>query len=257
MKREELKQVARETMEILSKGSYNDIDLSINKMIDDTKLIRDLELKLYKQPDWYKIKSNVINKGVVDTAIELHKQNPNNKISILNFASAKNPGGGFTKGSQAQEESIARATTIYKSLIKYDKEFYEYHRKQNNPLYSNLMIHSPNVKIFRNDKGILLDTTININIISCAAPNAGVAKSRSIYPNSINDALKDRIYRIIQLAKNIDTDILILGAFGCGVFKNEPIVVSNHFERAINQIVPRCSMDIKFAIVGKPQKGFY
>ncbi|GAA0106918.1 hypothetical protein UT300013_35440 [Paraclostridium sordellii] len=74
---------------------------------------------------------------------------------------------------------------------------------------------------------------------------------------SINIHMKDRIYRIVQLAKNIDTDILILGAFGCGVFKNDSVFTSSNFERVINRIILRDSMTIKFAIVGKVPRGFY
>ncbi len=143
MNREELKHIALETMKIINRGSYNNIELHIEQMVTDTRLVRDLDIRLNKQPDWYSIKPNVVNKGVIDTAIDLYKQNPNSKITILNFASAKNPGGGFLNGSQAQEESIARATTLCKSLRKYDKEFYQYHRDLKSPLYSNLMIHSP------------------------------------------------------------------------------------------------------------------
>lgn len=257
MNREELKHIALETMRITNRGSYNNIELHIEQMVTDTRLVRDLDIRLNKQPDWYSIKPNVVNKGVVDTAIDLHKQNPHSKITILNFASAKNPGGGFLNGSQAQEESIARATTLCKSLRKYDKEFYQYHRDLKSPLYSNLMIHSPNVEIIRSDNGELLETPISIDVISCAAPNAGVARDKGLEPLSINIHMKDRIYRIVQLAKNIDTDILILGAFGCGVFKNDSVFTSSNFERAINRIILRDSMTIKFAIVGKVPRGFY
>lgn len=81
-----------------------------------------------------------------------------NKIGILNFASAKHPGGGFQNGAQAQEESIARSSTLYPSLICPSSEpFYTLHRHDPQAgYYSHSMIYSPNVLLLRDDEGKLL-----------------------------------------------------------------------------------------------------
>ncbi len=79
----------------------------------------------------------------------------NTRIGILNFASAKNPGGGFLGGSQAQEESLARSIALYASLQS-EFQFYEEHREMVILLYSHSMIFSPNCPVFRDDQGVLL-----------------------------------------------------------------------------------------------------
>lgn len=72
-------------------------------------------------------------------------------VGVLNFASAKNPGGGFIRGSNAQEESIARSSSLYPIVTQpqFFSEFYAYHRRGRNGLYSHRMIYSPRVTIFK------------------------------------------------------------------------------------------------------------
>ncbi|MCP4113573.1 MAG: TIGR02452 family protein [Desulfobacteraceae bacterium] len=47
----------------------------------------------------------VTTESTLEAAHRLIKEYNCNHIACLNFASAKNPGGGFSSGSQAQEES--------------------------------------------------------------------------------------------------------------------------------------------------------
>ncbi|CAA7260612.1 unnamed protein product [Cyclocybe aegerita] len=95
-------------------------------------------------------------------------------IGALNFASAKKPGGGFLNGSQAQEESIARASTLYPSLITpAAKDFYQlYAEDPDNAFYTHAMVYSPAVVLMRNDKGDW-KSPIEVDVLSSAAVNAG------------------------------------------------------------------------------------
>ncbi|MFU8854198.1 TIGR02452 family protein [Micromonospora sp. SL1-18] len=93
-------------------------------------------------------------------------------VAALVFASAKNPGGGFRTGAQAQEESIARASALFPCLMSVP-EFYSFHREQRDLLYSNRIIHSPRVPVFRDDKGRLLDDFHEVSFLTAAAPNRG------------------------------------------------------------------------------------
>src|SRR5687768_13353243 len=95
-------------------------------------------------------------------------------VAALNFASAKNPGGGFLNGSQAQEESLSRSSALYSSLLR-AWEFYERHRASPSLLYSDAMIWSPDCPIFRQDDGTLLDEPQSVGFITSPAPNAGAA----------------------------------------------------------------------------------
>ena len=56
-----------------------------------------------------------------------------NNIGILNFASYKNPGGMFLRGSTAQEEALCHESTLYNVLIKFNDTYYKSNR-ENIPL---------------------------------------------------------------------------------------------------------------------------
>lgn len=151
------------------------------------------------------------------------------KIGVLNFASAKNPGGGFLKGSQAQEESLVRSSALYKSLVK-SPQYYEYHRSHKSLLYSDRLIYSPGCPVFRKDDGTLLEEPYLVDFITSCAPNAGeIWKQESESTGKIRETLYDRGAKLLALAADKGCDALVLGAWGCGVFKNDPSMVSQMF----------------------------
>ena len=151
------------------------------------------------------------------------------KIGVLNFASAKNPCGGFTRGAQAQEESLARSSGLYKSLLKCS-EYYEFHRANRSLLYSDRMIYSPGCPIFKKDDGTLLETPYLVDFITSPAPNAGeVANKQSQDLGKIREVLYIRGAKLLSLAAYHRCDALVLGAWGCGVFRNDPAMVAQMF----------------------------
>ncbi|MEO2260868.1 TIGR02452 family protein [Paenibacillus amylolyticus] len=150
-------------------------------------------------------------------------------VVCLNFASAKNPGGGFLGGSQAQEESLARATGLYPCIAQMD-EMYEYNRKQRSALYSDYMIYSPRVPVIRDDEDRLLDKFYVSSFITAPAVNAGVVKERGEADDlQIESVMKERIRYILDVAVANGHSTIVLGAYGCGVFRNEPAVVAKYF----------------------------
>jgi uncharacterized protein (TIGR02452 family) len=151
------------------------------------------------------------------------------KIGVLNFASAKNPGGGFLKGSQAQEESLARSSALYKSLL-LCPEYYSFHRQNESLLYSDRAIYSPGCPVFKDDAGSLLEQAYCVDFITSAAPNAGaIAKNQPQDFGKIPEALYTRGAKLLSLAVHHQCDALILGAWGCGVFRNQPSLVAQMF----------------------------
>jgi hypothetical protein len=92
-------------------------------------------------------------------------------VACLVFASAKNPGGGSRTGAQAQEESIARASALH-ACLESVPEFY-FHRQQRDLRYSDCVIYSPAVPVFRDDTGSLLEEPYPVSFLTCAAPNLG------------------------------------------------------------------------------------
>ena len=168
------------------------------------------------------------------------------KVCVLNFASATNPGGGVVYGASAQEEAICRCSTLYPCLDTFEmwNEFYMPHREAENPLYNDDCIFTPKVKVFKSDIDFpeLLPENEwwDVDVITCAAPNlrerpsnrmnpnAG-SKSAEITYNGLKKLHTSRIEKIFEIAIANKEEVLILGAFGCGAFRNPPELVSEVF----------------------------
>lgn len=151
-------------------------------------------------------------------------------LACLNFASAKNPGGGFLNGSQAQEEALARASALYPCLLA-APEYYERNRATRSAIYLDLAISSPLVPFFRDDSGKLLEEPIMASVITAPAPNAGaVAQNEPHNSHLIKAALLRRSELVLEIARAHEVTHLVLGAWGCGVFRNDPIVVASIFQ---------------------------
>jgi len=158
------------------------------------------------------------------------------KIGVLNFASAKNPGGGVWKGARSQEESICRASTLYPCLTtEFLKDnYYSYHREKKSE-YSDRIIYIPNITVFKSDDDIFCKDIdekywYNIDVITCAAHNQ---KAYKVDNEKLKEINYNKIKAIIECAVENNVDILILGAFGCGAFGNHPILVSKTFKKIL------------------------
>lgn len=235
-------EIAQDTLKILEAGYYHSPE---GELVDITqKLATCLEQTKYYEPDTLSnIKQDVLlspshfsntqfevrNETTLIGAERLAKSQQFQKIGVLNFASAKNPGGGFLSGAQAQEESLARSSALYKSLLKCPN-YYEYHRSQKSLLYSDRMIYSPNCPVFRKDDGTLLEEPYLVDFITSPAPNAGaILKNQPQEAEKIQEVLYERGAKLLSLASYKGCDALVLGAWGCGVFRNEPSMVAQMF----------------------------
>lgn len=162
-----------------------------------------------------------------DTVSCLFDMNTPTKTAILNFASFKHPGGKFLEGSSAQEESLCHASTLYNVLSSYEfNDYYEYNRKNaNKGLYLNRAIYTPDICFFYND------FEKRVDVITCAAPNvtAIMRYNRYIPIGIIENTINNRCKFILDVAEENNIRCLILGAFGCGVFGNNPEFIANSF----------------------------
>ena len=150
-------------------------------------------------------------------------------LACLNFASARNPGGGFLGGSEAQEESLARSSALFPCLLA-APEYYERNRACRTALYLDLAIWSPAVPFFRDDSGSLLDEPFRASVITAPAPNAGaVASNERARVDEIIPTLRRRAAFVLAIAAERGVRRLVLGAWGCGVFRNAPRVVARVF----------------------------
>ncbi|WP_009963482.1 TIGR02452 family protein [Verrucomicrobium spinosum] len=150
-------------------------------------------------------------------------------IACLNFASAKNPGGGFLNGALAQEESLAAASGLYPCLL-IQPAYYETNRVCGTCLYTDWIIWSPDIPFLRSDDGTWLDAPFTTGVITAPAPNAGaVHRNEPERADEILPTLRRRAQRVLHVAAAEGVDALVLGAWGCGVFRNDPAQVAQVF----------------------------
>ncbi|MFD9164514.1 TIGR02452 family protein [Streptomyces sp. NPDC059558] len=150
-------------------------------------------------------------------------------VAVLNFASARNPGGGYVRGAKAQEEALCRASGLYETLLE-APEYYEIHRAERSTFYTDRVIHSPGVPVFRDDRGGLLETPFRAGFLTSPAPNAGTIRRQE--PERVAEipgALARRAELVLEVAAVHGYRRLVLGAWGCGVFRNDPEQVAEAF----------------------------
>ena len=154
---------------------------------------------------------------------------------VLNFASGTRPGGGFLRGTQAQEESIARSSALYNSLLE-QPAYYIENQKAGAPLYTDHMILSRDVSVFRDDYGNWLLDPYKISILTVPAPNCSVFKTiEECHREDVVETIRRRAFNICMIAWFEGYETLILGAWGCGVFRNDPEVVALAFQSALRR----------------------
>jgi uncharacterized protein (TIGR02452 family) len=153
-------------------------------------------------------------------------------VACLVFASARNPGGGFLNGAQAQEESLARGSALY-ACLRAAGDFYAYHRAHRDLTYSDRVIYSPRVPVFRDDRGEFLPEPYPVSFLTAAAPNRSAMSTDQRELADIPGVLRRRATRVLRIAAANGHRRLVLGAWGCGVFGNEPAVVADAFADAL------------------------
>ncbi|KAF8971181.1 hypothetical protein BDZ97DRAFT_1607417, partial [Flammula alnicola] len=171
---------------------------------------------------------NILPMSTLKGARYLHSIDPTKKIGILNFASATKPGGGFLSGASAQEESIARSSTLYVSLTTTAaRPFYALHaHDEKGGYYTHSMIYSPSVHLLRDDDGSWL-TPLKVDVLTSPAVNAGQVRKlsrrrpRGEVESKIRAVMKERMGRILALFERQGARQLVLGSFGTGVFQND------------------------------------
>lgn len=156
------------------------------------------------------------------------------KTAVLNFASWRNPGGGVRTGAFAQEESLCRISTLYPCLSDKEmmEEFYLPHREDLSHMHNGDCIYTPRVVVFRSDsadpKLLPEKSWFKVDVLTCAAPSLRDTKGNKIWVGEkhLLEVHRKRIGRILDIAALNGAENVILGAFGCGVFMNDPEIVA-------------------------------
>ncbi|MBT1190254.1 TIGR02452 family protein [Streptomyces sp. CJ_13] len=179
--------------------------------------------------------------------------------AVLNFASARNPGGGYVRGAKAQEEALCRASALYETLL-LAPEYYEVHRAGRSTFYTDRVIHSPGVPVFRDDRGELLETPFRVGFLTSPAPNAGtIRRQEPERTHEIPAALARRAERVLEVAALHGYRRLVLGAWGCGVFQNDPTQVAQAFRSLLTGRFAGVFERVVFAVLDRapgPRQAF-
>jgi uncharacterized protein (TIGR02452 family) len=237
--------IARETLEILESGTYEtpagqtvDIGPQLAYAVKNTRLyaphqfpevfaVRDEKLGGTSGAGGIELK--VLGATTLAAARRLVEESQVADVLCLNFASAKNPGGGFLSGSQAQEESLARASGLY-AAIHPQQTMYETNRRYRSCLYTDHLIYSPQVPVFRDDDDRLLESPFRVSMLTVPAVNAGAVREQEPENVSrIQETMLRRMEKLLSVAVVHGHGTLVLGAWGCGVFKNDPAQVASWF----------------------------
>ena len=156
-------------------------------------------------------------------------------LVLLNYASARNPGGGFISGAKAQEEDLAHCSALYPCLLT-QPAYYDVNRAQSSLLYTDHIIYSPRIPFFRvRSRDAPMEEPYLVSVITAPAPNAGQALRRD--PDAapaIREARWRRARYVLAVAAVRGHGTLLLGAWGCGVFRNDPAEVADAFAEPLS-----------------------
>jgi uncharacterized protein (TIGR02452 family) len=251
---------AEETVKIIEQGAYqlhgqhiaivDAVEAAINGSISYvpdgfTAVMADAESKLATAD--YPTRITVVNNTVLEAAVNM--QPHHHRVGCLNFASAKNPGGGFLGGAQAQEESLARASALYPTLTRHS-DMYAYNKNRRTYLYSDYMIYSPDVPVFRNDADELI-AAYPLSILTSPAVNVGAMENNNPAELAAVEAtMLQRMDKVLALFLHHNHTHLLLGAWGCGVFRNSPADVAKWWAHYLlgNGKYAHCFEEVVFAV---------
>ena len=180
----------------------------------------------------------VVNTDSVSAIFKFHE----GKTAVLNFASYRHPGGMFIEGSQAQEECLCHESILYNVLRQYQPYYDWNEQNRNRSLYLDRAIYSEDVLFMRN-----MMKPVTADVITCACPNKKAAQKYAGVSDGWNSrVLNERIHFLMDIAAERGVETLILGAFGCGVFGQDPYEVAAVFKKYLEQY--KCFKKVIFAV---------
>lgn len=210
------------------------------------KAIESTKEKQFLSPDkdgdeWFKPNGSTERIVMSDKrTFEAAKAYQGKKVAALNFASAFHVGGSpFT--ARAQEECLCHVSTLYPCLKTMEGVFHKKHQEQRQAglldEWANAdLIYHPGIIVFKKDaplpRVLKQEQWYFVNVLTCAAPNlrfGNYEKTKYI------EAMRRRIEHILYVAEKQGNEVLILGAFGCGVFQNPPEIVARLFQDSLTR----------------------
>lgn len=257
------KAIARQTLNIMEQGYYETEDRKIEiralleHSIKESFLLNPEQgaalLDTYKLPthgiekDMNKRTLEVWNCSSVDAILKLSEEGKKG-IAVLNFASAKNPGGGFLNGAMAQEESLAASSCLYKTLTAHE-EYYKSNRLCNTMMYTDYAIYSPEVAFFRDGGFRLLKEPVTASVLTLPAVNMGQVLLKGENIERAEQIMKRRMKLSLAIFAEQKCRHLVLGAYGCGVFRNDPNKIAVWWKELLENFFQNEFESIVFAVM--------
>lgn len=166
------------------------------------------------------------------------------EVCVLNMANRQTPGGGVLQGCGAQEESLFRRSDYFRSLYRYSpylaQEFGVEEAEEHYPMHRDFGgVFSRGVTIFRGGerKGYpLLPKPWKANFIAVAALNRPETELMDGEPRLtplMVQASKNKIRTVLRIAVDNGQVNLVLGALGCGAFRNPPAHMAELFAEVL------------------------
>ena len=234
-----LSEIGKETVEVVKRGDYRapsglsvSIASDVSRAVAGTVLYRPQELEQLVGsrvggPGTPQI--SVTAESTADAAKRLVQDEGVARVVALNFASARHPGGGFLGEAKAQEEDLARRSALYECLLS-QPAYYGANRAESSLLYTDHIIYSPDVPFFRDQRLEFMEKPFLVSLITAPAPNAGALLPREPKAGpKIRATLVSRAAKVLAVAAAKEHRCLVLGAWGCGAFRNDPVVMADIF----------------------------
>ncbi|RAV19402.1 TIGR02452 family protein [Paenibacillus contaminans] len=261
------KEIAQETLRIQEQGFYEydgrriDFAAAQKHSEDNSQLIipeqgaalvRDCRalLSQSQQAAVYSVANEATVKAITDFA-EAGKE----RVGVLNFASAKNPGGGFLNGAMAQEESLAASSGLYGTQLR-NEGYYSANRAYRSMMYTDHAIYSPDVVFFRDERFTLMKRPVTASVLTLPAVNYGQVLLKGEDSRQAEQVMKDRMRLALAIFAHKEDKNLILGAYGCGVFRNDPEKVAGWWRELLgDEGFGTLFPEIRFAVLDNSKNG--
>lgn len=234
-----LKETAKSVLRLIKVGEYVADGRTVNfgseqsKAMGGTRLYTPEQLELLEPGAGSQPKIGVMD-GTTQSIAQIMATARVGHVGILNFASARNPGGGFLNGAKAQEEDLCRCSGLYPCLLNC-MEYYDANRHQTSLLYTDHVIFSPSVPFFKaSGTGELLADVFCVSVITAPAPNSGPFLRQ--YPRAVTElrqTFQRRWRNVLRIARDQGISRLLLGAWGCGAFGGDPQMAAQTAQEAI------------------------
>ena len=207
---------AREVLAILEAGEYETAD-GERISVEAELAASDSKTRLFEPDELERLRNGSKTRGDAEGRIEVVAETTQQaarrlaakgSLVLLNFASARNPGGGFLGGAKAQEEELCRCSGLYGALIT-QHEYYVVNRRQKSLLYTDYLIYSPEVPFFRVSGKAPFERPFFPSVITAPAPNAGALLNRQRDSMSQIRATFDRRWaNVLAAAEDNDQRVL-------------------------------------------------